>query len=126
MPTHAGCKVYTQSHLELIKNQEGTAEHTLYQLLDTTQTVLGSRLLKRWIVKPLRHHQAIDERQKSIQTLQQLNLHQIRASLSEFYDIERIASRIYLKCAKQSLKGRKRLQRAGMEPNATRQLTYRE
>ncbi|NDH08138.1 MAG: DNA mismatch repair protein MutS [Gammaproteobacteria bacterium] len=91
---------HTQSHLELIKNQEGTAEHTLYQLLDTTQTVLGSRLLKRWIVKPLRHHQAIDARQKSIQTLQQLNLHQIRASLSEFYDIERIASRIYLKCAK--------------------------
>ena len=91
---------HTQRHLELIKNQEGQEEHTLYQLLDSSKTVLGSRLLKRWIVQPLCDHKAIIARQESIQTLQSLNLIGIRESLSAFYDIERIASRIYLKCAK--------------------------
>lgn len=91
---------HTQAHLELIKNQEGSEAYTLYQLLDTTQTVLGSRLLKRWIVNPLCDQKKIQARQESIESLQKTNLGELRKTLSKFYDIERIASRIYLKCAK--------------------------
>ncbi len=91
---------HTQIHLELIKNQQGETHYTLIELLDTTQTVLGSRLLKRWLVKPLRQHQAIEGRFDAIAYFIQHGYSQLREYLKELYDIERIATRISLKNTK--------------------------
>lgn len=90
----------TQMHLELLKNQQGQQEYSLVQLLDTTQTVLGSRLLKRWIVKPLRQHTKIIERQEAIGYFLNHGFSHLRELLKQFYDIERIATRIHLKQTK--------------------------
>lgn len=90
----------TQMHLELLSNQQGQQEYSLIQLLDSTQTVLGSRLLKRWLVKPLRNHAKIMERQEAIQYFLNHGFSHLREQLKQFYDIERIASRIHLKQTK--------------------------
>ncbi|MDF1646019.1 MAG: DNA mismatch repair protein MutS [Legionellaceae bacterium] len=91
----------TQSHLALFKNQRGTEEHTLFNTLDHTASPMGSRLLKRWLGRPLRNHAALTQRQESIAELinqQQIDL--IYASLKKTRDLERITSRIALKSAR--------------------------
>ena len=90
----------TQMHLELLQNQQGQQEYAFIQLLDSTQTVLGSRLLKRWLVKPLRQQTKIIERQQAIAYFLKHGVSHIREQLSQFYDIERIATRIHLRQTK--------------------------
>jgi DNA mismatch repair protein MutS len=90
----------TQIHLELIKNQQNTQEFTLAQLLDSTQTAPGSRLLKRWLVKPIRHQKLLQLRQEAIDHLLKIGFSALREQLKQFYDIERIATRVYLKNTK--------------------------
>ncbi|MCH9756650.1 MAG: DNA mismatch repair protein MutS [Gammaproteobacteria bacterium] len=91
----------TQSHLALFKNQQGTEKNTLISLLDNTASPVGSRLLKRWLTRPLRDHERLQLRQKSIAELitkQQIDL--IYHALKKTRDLERIASRIALKSAR--------------------------
>ncbi len=91
---------HTQTHLELIKNQQGETDFTLFSLLDETKTVLGSRLLKRWLIKPLRDHLRIEARFDAIEFFTQQGFSQIREYLTKLYDIERITTRINLKTTK--------------------------
>jgi len=91
---------HTQIHLEVLKNQQNNQDFTLVELLDSTQTVLGSRLLKRWLTKPLRHHDAIEERLNAIAFFLNHGFSALREQLKAFYDIDRIATRIYLKNSK--------------------------
>ncbi len=91
----------TQSHLALFKNQQGTEANTLISLLDHTASSIGSRLLKRWLARPLRTHELLKLRQQSIQELlerQQMDL--IFHALKKTRDLERIAARIALKSAR--------------------------
>jgi DNA mismatch repair protein MutS len=90
----------TQMHLELLQNQQGQQEYAFIQLLDVTQTVLGSRLLKRWLVKPLRQQSKILERQQAIAYFLNHGVSRIREQMRQFYDIERIATRIHLRQTK--------------------------
>lgn len=91
----------TQRHLELFENIHGGANHSLFAVLDATACAMGSRLLKRWIGRPLRQQHIINMRQQSIQELialqQSESLHQL---LKQCCDIERIVSRIALKSAR--------------------------
>jgi DNA mismatch repair protein MutS len=91
----------TQKHLELFSNIQGGSEHCLFQLLDKTACAMGSRLLKRWLGRPLRDHQAIKARQHSIHELlsmqQDVTLHYLNR---QSCDVERIVSRIALKSAR--------------------------
>jgi DNA mismatch repair protein MutS len=91
----------TQSHLALFKNQQGTETHTLFNTLDHTASPMGSRLLKRWLNRPLRCHTRLYARQESITGLlekQEIDL--IHQALKKTRDLERIASRIALKSAR--------------------------
>lgn len=91
----------TQMHLALFENQRGHEDHTLFNTLDHTASPMGSRLLKRWLNRPLRNHDTLKLRQASIQALsdaQQLDL--IHHALKKTRDLERIASRIALKSAR--------------------------
>jgi DNA mismatch repair protein MutS len=91
---------YTQIHLELLKNQQGDTQFTLIELLDNTQTVLGSRLLKRWLIKPLTHQASIEERFDALEYFILNGYSNIREHFKEIFDIERIATRIALKNTK--------------------------
>lgn len=91
----------TIKNLELTTNLQGTRENTLLSIMDTCETAMGSRLLARWLVQPLRQTDAIHSRQGLVVSL--LNnyvFEEVRRSLSEICDLERIVSRIALKSAR--------------------------
>lgn len=91
----------TQKHLELFENTNGKTDKCLLSILDNTATSMGSRLLKRWLGRPLKQGQLIEERQNAVKELwssqQNLVIHPL---LKQTYDVERIVSRIALKSAR--------------------------
>jgi len=91
----------TRRNLELVTNLSGGTDHTLAAILDNTQTAMGSRLLKRWLNRPLRDHAVLLQRQAHVKTLL---AHQHYAELQKILrgiaDMERIIGRIGLKSAK--------------------------
>ncbi|MBA2651892.1 MAG: DNA mismatch repair protein MutS [Tatlockia sp.] len=91
----------TQRHLELFENYQGSRENSLLAVLDHTACAMGSRLLKRWLGRPLRQASLIQQRQQAVAELianQQDNL--LSPLLRQVCDIERIVSRIALKSAR--------------------------
>ena len=92
---------HTRRNLELTTNQRGTKENTLLKTIDKTATSMGSRMLYRWINKPVRDKNIIRVRQNSIQCLLEENTFEVLyQELKEIGDIERILSRIALNSAK--------------------------
>jgi len=89
---------FTIRNLELvIGNSEGN--HTLLSVLDNTVSPMGARLLKRWIVFPLKDIQKINER---LQLVEFFILHtdlrnKISHALKLCGDIERLVSKIPMK-----------------------------
>ena len=60
----------TQRHLELLYNtSDNTTQHTLFDVLHHTKTAMGSRLLRLWIVNPLRSLTEIKKRQEAVSEL---------------------------------------------------------
>lgn len=91
----------TQKHLEIFENIQGGSEHCLVSIVDNTASTMGSRLLKRWLSRPLAQHTKIIERQQAIQeVLSQQQTHLIHELLTQSCDVERIVSRIALKSAR--------------------------
>ena len=91
----------TRRHLEIDQHPDGRTEHTLVGLLDTTQTPMGGRALRRWLTQPITDHGLLNERHDVIDQLQSGdNLKPIRQSLKGFGDLERILTRIALRSAK--------------------------
>ncbi len=91
----------TQRHLELFHNNQGERTHSLLATIDHTASAMGSRLLKRWLSRPQRHHACLIPRQAAISELlaqqHHIDLHPI---LRQVCDVERIVSRIALKSAR--------------------------
>ncbi len=85
---------FTIKNLEIInKNSE---DLSLIDIIDSTNTPMGSRLLKRWVLFPLTCKKGITERHKKVQLLkddQALRLF-IGEKLKYISDIERICSKI--------------------------------
>lgn len=91
----------SRRNLELTCNLQGNEENTLLSVLDETRTAMGSRLLKRWLHRPLRNHQLLLVRQESVWHL--LNDHGysgLQSILQDMADLERILTRIALKTAR--------------------------
>ena len=87
----------TKRNLELTTSiQEGGTEGTLISILDDTSTAMGGRLLRRWIMRPLKRLKPIQQRLDAVDKL--FNSHDIRKSLREeleqIGDMERLISRI--------------------------------
>lgn len=80
-----------QSTVEQGKSLIGTLDHTL--------TPMGARLLKRWIVFPLRDIAKINERLDSVETLiRETDLtHKLQQHLRNVGDLERLVSKIPLR-----------------------------
>ncbi len=91
----------SRRNLELEHHLGGDHRRTLAGVMDNTATPMGSRLLRRWINRPLRDRQRLGIRQHAIATLLELDLFEtLREQLRGIGDIERILSRIALKSAR--------------------------
>ncbi len=92
---------HTRDNLEISQNLRGGKEHTLLKLLDKTRTPMGSRMLSRWLNKPLRNHKTLMQRLDCIQELlDHTVLPELQTTLQLIGDMERILSRVALKSAR--------------------------
>ncbi|WP_438350976.1 DNA mismatch repair protein MutS [Paenibacillus sp. FA6] len=88
---------FTRRNLELVETvRDRSKKGSLLWLLDKTETSMGARLLRRRIDKPLLHRSRIEERLEAVELLyNQLILREdLRHSLSDIYDLERLVGRI--------------------------------
>lgn len=89
---------FTIRNLELV---QGAADgnHTLLGVLDNTVSPMGARLMKRWIVFPLRDIHKINERLDTVEFLiKETELrNQLVQPIKQCGDIERLVSKIPLK-----------------------------
>ena len=91
----------SRKNLELTTNMNGGREHTLAAVLDGTATAMGSRLLGRWINRPLRNLRKLEARQNAIAALKNgFHYEEIHQVLKGIGDIERILARVALKSAR--------------------------
>ncbi len=87
----------TKTSLDLVENARTNKKHgSLYWLLDETKTAMGTRLLRKWIDRPLVNLEQIKERQNIIQVFLDsfIERSDLTESLKGVYDIERLASRV--------------------------------
>src|SRR5215510_5356831 len=92
---HVALDAATQTNLELVESR-GTRNTTLLAVLDRTITPMGGRMLRSWILQPLRNLHELERRQQMIADLLQEPdlLAAIRAQLKSIRDIERATSRL--------------------------------
>jgi DNA mismatch repair protein MutS len=85
----------SQSHLELVQSRGGP-EHTLLHALNRTCTPMGARLLRRWVLHPLRDLEKLVARQDGVAALLRDGrlLGQVREMLKEIRDVERTSGRL--------------------------------
>lgn len=87
----------TLRNLEIVKNvrDEGD-ENSLYRILNSTKTPMGSRTLKKWLLKPLLSVEKINLRLDAVEELAEKTLlrYDFRNWLSEIRDIERLVGRV--------------------------------
>lgn len=92
----------TQRNLELVKNSHtGGSADTLFGVLDRAVTPMGSRMIKKWLLRPLIKKEGIAQRQDAIQALMSDHLaaQQCEDLLVAVGDVERIVGRIALQRA---------------------------
>jgi len=85
----------SQRNLDLIESRSGP-KHTLLAVLDRTQTPMGGRLLRNWLLHPLREIETLTARQENIAAFlaEPFLLSKARESLKNIRDIERTTSRL--------------------------------
>ncbi|MFP6780722.1 MAG: DNA mismatch repair protein MutS [Gammaproteobacteria bacterium] len=92
----------TRRNLEISVNlQAQSSAPTLVELLDTTATTMGGRLLRRWMHAPIRDHETLKQRNHAVGELVTTPaLDDMREGLREICDVERISTRVALKSAR--------------------------
>lgn len=91
----------TRRNLELDKNLSGGRDNTLQSVIDRCQTSMGSRLLSRWLNRPLRQRKVLEARQDAIAyLLNDYHFESVQPALKDIGDIERILARISLRSAR--------------------------
>ncbi|TDJ42405.1 MAG: DNA mismatch repair protein MutS [Gammaproteobacteria bacterium] len=89
----------TRRNLELDASMTGQHEHTLAGVLDHCTTPMGSRLMRRWINRPIRDHHTLESRYEAVGTLSK-DAAELCELLREIGDLERILSRVALGSAR--------------------------
>ena len=87
----------TQRNLELVQTLRGESSPTLFSLLDTCKTGMGSRMLRQWLLHPRRDRAEAIARHDAIAALQAEGFEALRDALKSVSDVERIAARIALR-----------------------------
>jgi DNA mismatch repair protein MutS len=88
-------------NLEVERAADGTRRGSLIEVLDHSQTRMGSRLLHDWLVRPSIDLEEIGERHRAVSELVDSSqlLHELRDALTELPDLERLAGRVGLALA---------------------------
>ncbi len=90
----------TRRNLELTHTLRGEDSPTLFSLLDTCMTGMGSRALKSWLLNVQRDRSAAQRRIQMIGILRGEHANKLREQLKNSSDVERIAARIALRQVK--------------------------
>ena len=91
----------SRRNLEIDTNLGGTHDNTLAAVLDTTQTAMGARQLRRWLNRPLRNRAQVQARQAAVNTLIEHDvMDDIGDHMKRIGDIERILARVALRSAR--------------------------
>ena len=87
----------TVLNLELFSTlRDGEKKGSLVHVLDQTATAMGGRLLRRWLLQPLAHKEAIDARLDVVSWMSDHHdvRDEVREALRTVLDIERLLSRL--------------------------------
>jgi DNA mismatch repair protein MutS len=88
-------------NLELELTLDGGTANTLLSCIDRTATPMGSRLLGRWLNRPLRNQDILRRRYHCVATLMENHLYEtLHPLLRRIGDMERILARVALKSAR--------------------------
>ncbi len=93
--SHVLIDAASQRNLDLIDSRSGR-KHTLIAALDSTLTPMGARLLRSWLLRPLRDRAILSSRHNTIAALlaEPFLLSKVREHLKNIRDIERTTSRL--------------------------------
>ena len=86
----------TRSNLELITNHQGDRKGSLLALIDGTQTPMGARRLRQWLLYPLLEPTQIIARHSAVQELLEdfSSRQDLKVGLERIQDLERLAGRV--------------------------------
>ena len=87
----------TRRSLELVATmRENVFKGSLLSVIDRTQTVMGARLLRQWLLQPLVQREAIEQRLYAVSELKENSLLRMDlvAVLDRMYDLERLLGRV--------------------------------
>ena len=91
----------TRRNLELETSLSGHDQHTLAGVMDRCQTAMGSRLLRRWIQRPLRDGTTLMGRYQALDAMiTDAVVEALQTTLHGIGDVERILSRVALRSAR--------------------------
>ena len=89
----------TRRNLEITETIGGASSPTLFSLLNSSATSMGSRLLREWLTQPLRDRDVVKQRLHASEILRD-KFREIHVALSDWADVERIVTRVALKSAR--------------------------
>ena len=96
-----GLDAATRRNLELDTSLSANEGATLFAVLDSSVTAMGSRALRRWLNRPLRSQPLLRERYHALGALAESRRYEpLRAQLREVGDLERILARVALRSAR--------------------------
>jgi len=91
----------TRRNLELEESLSGLHQHTLAGVMDRCQSPMGSRLLRRWMQRPLRTATVLKARYQAVEAINLCrNSETLQARINGVGDVERILSRVALRSAR--------------------------
>ncbi len=91
----------SRRNLELTLNIQGGHEHTLDSVINRTATTMGSRLLQRWLNRPIRSRSTLNDRFDAIEhIIQGKHFEALADYFRQIGDIERILARVALRSAR--------------------------
>jgi len=92
----------TLANLEVVESRDATRPRaTLWGVVNATRSAMGTRMLRRWLTRPLSTREAIFDRHDAVDELTRSRaiLEPMTSCLQKIADLERIASRITLRTA---------------------------
>ncbi|HMZ04325.1 MAG TPA: DNA mismatch repair protein MutS [bacterium] len=95
--TYMTLDAVTLRNLEILQaTADGYTHGGLFSVLDHTETAMGGRMLKQWVVRPLKHTENIRKRLDAVEelTAEHGARDKVRQTLSRIMDLERIIAKV--------------------------------